>query len=504
MKSEKEPKGYLTVFLSLIMLVLLPLSMALIESVRQKAAKLEAAISADVAMNSIMAEYQRDLLTQYHLFFVDVSYGKGQPSYDKISSHLEGFAKGNLANDSEGLLGFSYVDFLGMSLENVHVDWVNLATDYDGRVFQREAIEAIKSDYGLEAAEKIVSYFEKANETSLYEKDIEAQIDENRRQLEEARNKKDESKEEEDKEEKEASKEEPKIKDREEWKNIDMSDPVKEVWTQRSKGILPLVLGDTSSVSQTTVDLEQLVSYREKHGNINHGNGPEPKGLNILDKALLYLYFMKYSGNYVSPREDSILTYETEYLLAGKESDMDNLKSAVNMIMGFREAANCYTLSKDRIKMKEIELLGLGCSLFILAPQTAPLFQSAIFLGWSFMESAYDVKQLLSGEKVPLIKKGREWHYSLLGMIGGLLEGNQKHTGGLEYTDYLILLLMVGDDKKQTFRFMDLIELNLRKNCGKNDFRMDGCAHGIGATLRYKSSFGYEFYTSQKRDYEDY
>lgn len=502
MKNRKGPGGYLTVFLSLVLLVLLPLAIALIESVRQRAAKLEAAISADVAMNSIMAEYQRDLFQNYHLFFVDVSYGDGQPSYDKIKAHLETYAEGNLAGDSEGLLGFTYVDFLGMSLEDVRVDWVNLATDYDGRVFQREAIEAIKSDYGLEAAKKIVSYFEKANETSLYEKDIEAEIEANQRELEEARNKPKEQKE--DEKEEKTSEEEQKVKEKEEWKNIDMSDPVKEVWAQRSKGILPLVLGDTGSVSGTTVDLEQLISYREKHGNINHGNGPEPDKLNILDKALLYLYFMKYSGNYVTPKDHSVMTYETEYLLAGKDCDMDNLKYTVNMIMGFREAANCYTLSKDKIKMKEIQLLGLGCSLFILAPQTAPVFQSAIFLGWSFMESAYDVKLLLSGEKVPLIKKGREWHYSLLGMIGGLLTGEQKSSKGLEYSDYLILLLMAGDEKKQTFRFMDLVELNMRKNYGMEEFRMDGCAHGVGATLNYKSSYGYDFYTSQKRDYQDY
>ena len=46
-----------------------------------------------------------------------------------------------------------------------------------------------------------------------------------------------------------------------------------------------------------------------------------------------------------SPARESALQYETEYLIAGKASDRENLKAVANRILGLRFLANYVYLS---------------------------------------------------------------------------------------------------------------------------------------------------------------
>ena len=62
--SNKSIGAYLTVYLALVMSVLLSLCLALIEGARSKAVMLEAECVVDIGMNSVLAEYHRELFHQ--------------------------------------------------------------------------------------------------------------------------------------------------------------------------------------------------------------------------------------------------------------------------------------------------------------------------------------------------------------------------------------------------------------------------------------------------------
>ena len=62
-------RGYLTVFVTLSLTVLLSLFLAVLESVRQSTVSMEAEIIANTGLNSVLAEYHRELFKQYNLFF---------------------------------------------------------------------------------------------------------------------------------------------------------------------------------------------------------------------------------------------------------------------------------------------------------------------------------------------------------------------------------------------------------------------------------------------------
>lgn len=72
---ERPRNAYLTVTLALCLAVILSLFLTLIDGVRRNGARLEAECVTDIGLQSIMAEYHRELMKQYNLFAIDSSYG---------------------------------------------------------------------------------------------------------------------------------------------------------------------------------------------------------------------------------------------------------------------------------------------------------------------------------------------------------------------------------------------------------------------------------------------
>lgn len=66
-------KGTITVFLSLISMLFLSLFCTMAESVRVQAARFQAAAAFDMGLFSIFGEYDRVLLEEYDLWFLDGS-----------------------------------------------------------------------------------------------------------------------------------------------------------------------------------------------------------------------------------------------------------------------------------------------------------------------------------------------------------------------------------------------------------------------------------------------
>ena len=72
---KRRAKGYLTIYLSLTLMIMLSLCLTLIDGTRRSCVRLEAECITDAAVYSVMAEYHRELFRQYNLFYIDSSYG---------------------------------------------------------------------------------------------------------------------------------------------------------------------------------------------------------------------------------------------------------------------------------------------------------------------------------------------------------------------------------------------------------------------------------------------
>ena len=95
---------------------------------------------------------------------------------------------------------------------------------------------------------------------------------------------------------------------------------------------------------------------------------------------------MKYIKNHFqsavsqSEEDDSFFKYEMEYILAGKSSDADNLKSAKHRIIAIREALNIAYINKNP-QMRE---LALTIAELISTPAAAPATQQALIAAWAY------------------------------------------------------------------------------------------------------------------------
>ena len=80
-------RGYITVFLSLSLTLILSLVFTVIEGARISAIRMKFECVADIGMNSVLAEYHRELLEQYDLLFVDTAYGSSHPDIANTEAH---------------------------------------------------------------------------------------------------------------------------------------------------------------------------------------------------------------------------------------------------------------------------------------------------------------------------------------------------------------------------------------------------------------------------------
>ena len=126
---------------------------------------------------------------------------------------------------------------------------------------------------------------------------------------------------------------------------------------------------------------------------------------------------------------------------------------------------------------------------------------NALALAWSYLESVQDVRTLMTGGKVPIIKTGSSWQTHLYELLSPLTAIKDRDSGeGIDYSAYLQGLLLLEGSTVKTQRTMDVMEMDIRKITGNSGFRMDLCmdeftmsaaAQACGTEFLFEGSSGY-------------
>lgn len=473
-------EGYLTVFLSLILSVMISLCLVLIYGVRENTRRLEIECVTDIGMNNILAEYHRELLVQYDLFFIDTSYGTALTSYEQTEEHLKNYLEMNLGGD-EIFLSALYRDLLKLQPDNVEITEVSVASDDEGAVLRRQAVDVMLARVGADVLKQVQNWFTVVEDYELDNRDVVQEQKEAAEQLTE-------------------------------WNGttvlvngvqteVAIDAPGADIAAAIDEGILSLVVEKPEELSQQGTNIYQYLSYRV----LNRGTGlNEERNFkdNFLQQLIFHEYILTYTGHYGAEKEDSLLQYQTEYILSGMDTDVENLKGVAYQLLLIRAAANMVHLVSDGEKMAAAEALAGTLATLILLPEIAPLFQTVIVLTWGIAESIYDVRQLLAGGRIPLLKDASDWHYSLEGIFDfSVGTGGTEAQEGLSYKDYLRILLCLQDKKQTTYRLMDIMEMDIRQTPGNGYFRMDGCIDSVTAVIQYSSEDGEEYSITRSYGY---
>lgn len=460
---KSAENGYLSVFLALIMTILLSLCLALVDGARSSGARFMTEYAMDAGMESILAEYHRELLKQYDVLFMDVSYGTALPSLGKTAEHLETYMNRNLSV-TDLPASFLSVDLYGLEVQNIRMTGPSVATDDKGKVFRAQAIDYMYDKYGLTLLSQVQEWENVVKEYGLDTSDVAARREVVEGQINALRGKKLQISE-------------------EEWVTVEVENPADAVNTQRNKGILLLAMEDPGQVSNTGFDISKGASHRQLYCGV--GPVEERTTKDTLPGLLLFdEYLLEKCSYYGQELEKSHMKYQVEYILAGKDNDLDNLKSIALRLLLLREAANVLYLFSDSEKKAVVSAIAEAVSAVILLPELKPLLEASILFAWAFAESVYDVRTLFQNGRIPLLKSKETWHTGLNSVLSGTEQkGDGGIRDGLSYADYLRVFLKLSGKEKKTMRLLDMVELDIRKTPGNADFRIDGCVDGIEITV---------------------
>ena len=129
----------------------------------------------------------------------------------------------------------------------------------------------------------------------------------------------------------------------------------------------------------------------------------------------------------------------------------------------------------DTAKYEEASLLAHALAGFSANPFVIETVKLGLLSAWAYGESVLDVRALLQGKKIPLLKNNDTWTLQL-SSIGNIAEKNfcaKEVNGGLSYEDYLGILLLLQQNQKIALRAMDATEASLRKQLKDSGFCLD-------------------------------
>lgn len=286
-------------------------------------------------------------------------------------------------------------------------------------------------------------------------------------------------------------------------------------------GVCGLVLGE-KKVSDAKVSLTDLAS---SHMDNSAGDSSD-SSFGILEQSKRQVFLNQYilqrfgcCTDYLAKQDDQDgkaaegaeqeqwceLAYPLEYILCGKASDKENLNEVILKISVIREGINLTHLITDR--KKKNEAFSLAGKLVGYTGNTAIIKIAQYFIMgvWAYGESICDIKKMINGETVPLVKSDNTWQLSLDKLLTMSFEDGKKEDGKdqtasagvlkgeLTYQDYLGMLLLMQDAKKKRFRMMDVMELRMIA-LGDEAFRMKDYIWEATAEITVKMQKTGEYY----------
>lgn len=487
MRFRKTEGAYLTVYLSLVFAIVLSLLLALVQGAAAGAARAQSDLIADLGMDSVFAEYNREVLRQYELFFIDTSYGTGYGGVGRLESRLKAYLEQN-TDPGRSLDMTGATTLLKLKNPYLEVEEVSYASDEGGAVWKAQAVAYMKAAYGGGLVSAVREYLDIVEGNGLTAKDVAEETAQRKRAFEEGLAVR---------EIKEYS-----TGDGEELSYGKLSDTA---GTLLGDGLLYLLLPEGAHISGTVIHPDAYLSGRVKTGRVNKGIGlhegaARPDGL---DDELIYgEYLMKMCGNYAQVKREGLLSYQIEYILYGNSSDAANLRASVLSLFSVRGASNLIYLYGDSTKKNEVRAAAAIICTLLAVPELTEALVLFIMGIWALAEAAVDVRVLLDGGRVPLLKKRGDWNLESLGSLVNPFPGGGQSQRGLLYSDYLRIFLALMNREDKVLRSLDIVEMDIRQSAGNAQFRIDACVDYIQAGFGFSDAWGHEFVFRRKMCYE--
>lgn len=462
---RRQKRGEITVFLSLLLSMVLFFFQALYQSAGYALFRSQFEEALELSEYSVLSEYQVKLWEQYELFYLDLSYGGGAEKTDYLEQRATEFLNRNLGSGQvKALETRNYAR----------------ATDERGTAYYEQAVSVMKAKTGANLLEKWKEYEEYGQQAAEQEAGYQEADSRENQNLEELRRR------------------------REEEEETGTPNPAEYTESLKKSSILQRVLKDPGAVSGKRTDTAESPSKRTLAA------GAGPRGRNtpgLVNDAWFLAYLLEhftYASSFLTGEKESgpWLDYQLEYLIAGKETDIENLEAVCGRLLAIREGVNYAYLLSDSGKVAECAALAASIVGATMIPGLVEAVKQVLLLAWAFAESVMDVRLLLNGKRVAFQKNAATWRVSLTGALesGGWSElDDSEDAGGLLYRDYLGILLTLTGREKRIMRSLDVIEGVVREAEGQW-FYIDQCIDAF--QIRVIAEKGQEYTAERQFCYE--
>lgn len=449
----KKHKAQITVFLSLILFCLAGLICATLESARLYGMKLQGANCLDLGLYSVFGEYNKELLKYYDVFFIDGAYGEEyQP--EKLERRLADYMSYELYPVKE-IEEDAFVDLWQMAISLCKVTERVCATDSNGIIFRNQAVDYITENLPLDDKKRISEVNKKVQGIMWSESNL--NFDKLKCLIGEGEN------------------------------------PLLPIEQLRGKSILKIIKLN-QSISSKQINLGDTISYRDLGTPQDSKKELEIKGEKgeVLWQAYLLEKFNSYENyNQKSQKnfEHSVLDYELEYIIFGQKSDSKNLELVVNKIYQIRQEKNLNYLRNSQEKLEQVNSLALILSGGTQNPLVAEGMKEVLLQAWAYGESMKDISRLLQGNKVAFEKSDDTWKIQLsdLPVLPAIIQREESpDENGLNYEEYILMLLYLKKSPQQNIRSLDLIEKNIRQASNNNKIKLNHFVDSVNVYCEFQ------------------
>lgn len=413
------------------------------------------------AVESVFAEYQRDLLEEFDVFALDGSYESGEFSEQRI---------------------FDRLSYYGASQTQQEITGIQFLTDDGGSSFVEQAAAYIESKYGFALLDDLVPDIQIFKRQEQSAADYQAQ-------------------------EQAAGSELDSLLEKSGQTLPEQDNPLPNIQNLRQGSLVGIVMPKGRAVSEKSMDVSSLVSNRRRrsgYGSFSDAAYEETATL-AFGEYLLEHFSSAVPGHDEQTGGMGGLDYELEYILSGNSSDRENLEGVIKKLLPVRFVSNYGHVMSDSRKRAQAQSLALALCTAIALPAASQAAAQVLLLAWAFGESVVDIRSLLAGNKVPLIKTEESWQLQLSALLT-LGTQDDKDSGkdtenGLAYLDYLRILLFLQDKETLALRALDMVEQKFWTEKGLAWFRADTCVSRMefsstcnlrrGITYKFKTYFGY-------------
>ncbi len=448
-------RGYITVFLTLMLSVILILAMTVYSFVSLSCAKGRTATALRSSMSGVRAEYSRYLFDHYHVLFLN------QNPHGEGTGGLEAEVEERLSEN----LGEEY------TVKEVTLTGVTRVLDNHGAEFRKQVIAV--SQYLL-ADKSVDTLREKVNgdDEPISKEEVDG--------LDMERDEKSE-------------------------KQEGDQDPRRYTKACNKVGVAYFILPEDVTFSTETVDPTKLPSQGKSgmglmtmdisFSSMSSLRRDTTQSGGWLDSASQEAAGLIYAANCFNCLTDEVqegttLKLEMEYLIAGYPTDEENYKKCVDQILIIRTGCNFAHILRDTSKMARLS--ALAWSICWAFPPAQPVVKYLLAGAWAYLESVADLYRLVRGRKVPYMKNSETW-ITDIGSMGRLAEDaaadDKEDEKGLDYEDYLLILLATRMDTGY-YRMLDIMQLNVNQNVRSDaeyfDFSDAITAFGMSVQVDYE------------------